>query len=57
MDYKSGFANKTISNMCFVRHILALGAFKLAKRAKNCQNEGEKYKNVIFEANFPYETL
>ena len=57
MDCKSGFSNKTILSMYFVRRRLAVGALKLAKRAKIGQNEGQKYKIVNFEANFPFETL
>ena len=57
MDCKSGFENKTIPNMYFVRHRLTVGALKLAKRAKIDENECQKYKFVNFEANFLFETL
>ena len=57
MDCKSGFANKTIPSMYLVRHRLAVGALKLAKRGKIGHNEGQKYQNVNFGSNFPFETL
>ena len=57
MDYKTGFENKTISIMYFVRHMLGVGVLKLAKRAKIGQNEGQKFKIVNFEANFLFGTL
>ena len=56
-DPKNGFANKTIQRMYFAINMKVIGALRAAKEPKLVQNEGQIYKIVDFEANFPFETL
>ena len=51
------FGKQNNTNYYLVRYRLAVGALKLAKRAKIGQNEGQKYESVNFEANFLFEAL
>ena len=43
--------------MSFVIQTWIIGALNAAKRGKNGQNEGEKYKIINFQGNFPFGTL
>ena len=48
MDCKSGFANKTISNMYFVRHRCVVGALETAKIPTFGHNDGQKHNLDLF---------
>ena len=54
---KKWLCKQKIPKMYFLRHRWVVGALKSAKRAKFGQNEGQKYKIVNFETNFPFGTL
>ena len=57
MNLTNSYANKTIPNMYFERHMWIVGALKSEKGITFGQNDGQKYKIVNFEVHFPFGTL